>query len=169
MAFPTLAQVESFHTVGDIANFIPLKGDQADKTTARGAIYSLLGCTDDTPPRIVGMESDTDFDSEVAQCMLDPDGTPQKPNLTSRGSMKLLGKICRVMAGTEPHPKMTNTPQASTSVVPAAGPSPGIATPATTLGISNIVRLSLITSQADESTALRIDETEMIRCLARWK
>ena len=87
MAFPSMTEIESFRTIGDIAAFIPLQGDGADNTTANGAIYELLGCSDTTPPRVLGMESEADFQAEVDACRLDPTGsTPTKPNLASRGA-----------------------------------------------------------------------------------
>ena len=93
MAFPSVAEVEAFHTMGDIAAFIPLAGDQADDKTARGALFALLGVTDSTPPRVLGMETEVDFHAEVATCTIDPTGAKTKPNMAARGAMKLLGKI----------------------------------------------------------------------------
>ena len=177
MAFPTPGETFAFATLKDVADFIPLNGTTDDKTTPRGAIYALLGVNDTTPPRVLGMETENDFDGEVNNCRLDPDGTPTRPPMAARGAMKLLGKICRVMAGTEPHPHALPTPtaappqpatQMAAAVATAANPQ-AIAPGQQAIGINNIIHLNLITQQSDDSTTLRMDDTTFLQCLARWK
>lgn len=139
-------------------------GTPGDRSTLLGAFLFAAGVAIDTPPRILGVVSEANFERVVAAGKLvtgAPDAEVQTPpNLGQMGALTGVGHACRLKTGL-------------LASLPAVALPPMIAASAAIGGRGAVppckVKLSLCLRQAAETEVPLIPETLITTGHARWE
>ena len=103
MAFVEKNTLGGFNTLADVMHWANVTGTSGDRSTLLGAFLSSAGAAMDTPPRILGVISDANFERVAAAVKLVTGAqdalveTP--PNLVQMGALTSLGLACRLKTG----------------------------------------------------------------------
>jgi hypothetical protein len=162
-ADPTDAELAGFNTLANVMTWAGMLGDPADNATAPGSLIAGMGAVPTTHPRAVGGIPTPDFG-----ILIDNWGIPQPdqagvaqpalaPTPIQRAQALLFGRACRIRAGFQ---------QTLAAAAAAAVKAPP-ATPPTTL--SDRVKLSEVTNQADTREVARLTPTELDTCYKNYK
>ena len=142
---PDEATVPTLTNVNLVAVWSGLAGDAATRTTARGALFHLLGLTGNEHPRTVGILPATDVAAAIARWQIrNAAGEDEAPTMTQLGQAGVFARTCRFVCG---------VPEAgAVTIQPGVGPQP--AAPSTSN--ARKVKMSQVINQADE------EEVEMM-------
>ena len=144
----TAEELKDMHTLKHLIEFLKIKPEVAD------AFYAATGSKGDTMPRVLGVLEFDELKTEVYALHVpevadvsgeaDPATVLRKLNMVERGSLMLLVKACRMIAGTD-----ILSPGFGPSLIPLA-PHPLASPPAPSTGLRK-VKLSHILAQADDT------------------
>ena len=134
-----------------------------DKTVA-GSLAALLGAKPDTKPAALGILSEADYDAAVKGWKIPAaGGAARQPTLTELGQAKLIGHVCRIVAGNgETIEDLKRKASAMTSA------SPGPTSPSTSAA-GRKIKLSSVISQIDDTEILLDEEKEILKAFARYE
>ena len=136
-------------------------GEMNDETKLAGSLARLLGATQDTKPVTLGVVSKGDYEAVISRWKVPETAGARPPTLAEIGAAKLVGHVCRLLAGAgetlESLKKKAHTQQPSTA-------APSISTAA-----ARRIKLSSIVSQVDDTEILMADEKEVLKAFARYE
>ena len=103
MAFINQATLDGFSTLADVVAWANVTGTPGDRSTLLGAFLLAAGASMDTPPRTLGVVSESDF-NQVANAVVLVSGGPDAPvstppNLVQKGAITSVGYACRLKTG----------------------------------------------------------------------
>jgi len=149
------------------------EADMVNANTVSGSLASLLGVTQHVAPRVIGINSEADYDTLVTRWkvpQIGSDGNPMAgggspPTLAQLGAAKLVGRACRVIAGNG-----TSIEELKVLAAKATAPPP---VPSPAAGSSSValrkVKLSAVLSQVDDAEIDVLDEKEILKGYLRYE
>ena len=154
---PDDATAATLTTVNNVAVWAGLGGTVGDRTTARGALFHLLGLAGTEHPRIVGILPAADITAAIARWQLrTAGGTDEAPTMTQLGQAGVFARTCRYVCG---------VPEVNAGTTqPAIGPQP--AAPTTNNGRK--VKMSHVINQADEEEIDMMTAQEVTEAYDRY-
>ena len=160
---PTFAELANMSTLGEVAAWAELEGDGNDVTMPLGSFLALLGATETTMPRILGIVKEATLDVALGAWTIG--GAP--PSIIQMGAADLLVQACCFKCGT----KETKAASDAKALAIAVASTPPVAALAAPKG--RTIKLNLVCSQVDESDVDIVDEAFMLvahaRYLRRWQ
>ena len=160
MGDPSAEEIQRFSTVADVAAHAQLEGDVNDRTTALGSLFDCLGLKRETLPAIIGVISETDFNTALGQWQIATavtEGTVtarRGPNVAEQGKARFFARICRLKLGADHSSGSTPTP------------SQGGTLPSTA---ARKVKLSQVLSQLDDTEVDLLPEADIITMYGRYE
>ena len=166
---PSQTELDDMDNLRKVVDWIGLRGgDMIDENTITGSLCSLLGATEDTKPAVIGSVPEADYVHTLAAWkinVLAADGTVSSiraPTLTEVGHARMLGHVCRLVAGSgvtvESLKAQLAAASTSQATPPTAAPSPG-----------RRFKLSSVTSQGDDSEVSIADQKILQACYQRYQ
>ena len=160
------AQPDSLQKVFMWAGF---SDDMSSSDTAAGSLAALLGASEATKPRILGVIPEADMDATLATWKIPVAGSaPRMPTMVECGLARLATRCCRVIAGSG-HTIEDLRKQAADAL--AAAQAAQTAQPSSSQMSSTAqrkIKLSTIISQVDGTEILLEDEKEIMKAFARY-
>ena len=149
----------------DVFAFVGMNEAQlTDDKTVSGSLASLLGAKADTKPAALGIMSEADYEAAVKGWKVPADGgTARLPTLTEIGQARLIGHVCRVIAG------KGDTIEDLKKKASAASAPAGPAMSPSSLAAGRRVKLSSVISQIDDTEILLDDGKEILKAFARYE
>ena len=159
---PTDAELLSFGTLDDVANWAGVPGDNVAATSARKGLYTLLGAEPTHLPRIIGVIDEATFVGALSTWQV----SSVNVGLAIRSSGLLFGKACRMHAGTQ---------STFASIAAAAASTAAAAVAVSTLALTTTspaarkIRLSQVLNQIDDTEVSILDDVSVLQCYARYE
>jgi hypothetical protein len=159
-ADPTDAELITFATMATVVDWAGLLGDKTDANTPAGSFLAMLGAVPTTHPRTIGSIPSADFVHLVDTWTIGV-GQGIAPTPVQRAQALLIGRAARIKAGFQ----MTLIAAAKAAAAPPAPPPPAQvgAVPA------DSIKLSLVTNQADDRLAPKLNTAELDACYANYR
>ena len=159
---PTDAELASFSTLDHVANWAGVPGDNVQATSARKALYALLGAEPTQLPRIIGVIDEATYVSALGTWQV----SSVNVGLAVKSSGLLFGKACRVHAGTQ---------STYASIAAAAASSAAAAAAVSTLALTATcpaarkIRLNQVLNQIDDTEVSVLDDIRVLQCYAKYE
>ena len=154
---PTDDERRNLTTVGAVADWVSIQGTSSDAATPRGSLFRHLGISSTDHPRILGYMPADDYDAALQNWRIGAEAaTAAAPTFVQRSQGGLLGRTCRVLAGTE----LTIAQQAAASIAPAVTASgPG----------KRRLKMASVINQGDDNEAELMDSAAITAAYAEYK
>lgn len=124
----------------------------ADDKTVAGSLLALTGAKADVEPVVVGIMKKAEFET-ILQSWKVPSTPPRVATFAEIGAVRLVGHMCRVIAGETVEELKKQLASSMTS-------SPSIAAAGLSSAAGRKVKLSAIISQIDDTEIFLTDERE---------
>ena len=136
--------------------------EMAEITKLSGSLAVLLGAAAATKPVTLGVTSEADYESIIANWRVPEAAGARPPTSIEMGKAKLVGHVCRALAGSGETIESLKRKAAAPST-PA--PTPSVPSAAA----ARRIKLSSIVSQIDDTEILMADEKEVLKAFARYE
>ena len=159
---PTEAERNALTNIAAVFKWVGLDETKiADDTALSGSLAKLIGAVENTKPVTLGVISERDYETVISKWKVPDPAAARPPTLIEAGQAKLVGHICRLIAGTGE----TLESLKQKAAAPAQAPQ------ATSLSSASArkIKLSSIISQVDDTEILLADEKEIIKAFARYE
>ena len=163
------SDINAMKSLADVLSWaqVPI-GDPSSADNARGAFLTTIGGDESTLPRVLGVLPEADYLDVVNSVQInstDADGntTDRTLNLLQRASLILVGKVCRIVAGTDLSAEQEDKAKTVAAPVITNATNQPIGTGARKIKLAHVLR------QADDTEIELLPETFMSRGYARYE
>ena len=161
---PTDVELLAFNTINDVADWAGVPGNNTDETSARKALFELLGAEPTLLPRIIGIVDEPTYVAALSTWQV----SSVNVGLAVRSSGLLLGKACRIHAGTQSTIAAVTAAAAASAAHTAAASTLALAHSAPTVA-SRKIRLNQVINQIDDTEVTIMDDVSVLQCYARYE